>query len=111
MGRKISIATLLTVPAGTEGEETLYAVAEAKLFHVESVRIQFPSGCDFALQIRLLVGIHQIAPTVGFYSADGGAVEDEIDYTAGSGSVIKVAYKNTGSSDLKALILLRGELL
>jgi len=111
MGRKISVANIVTAPAGTEGDVVLYTVEAAKRFRLERVWINWTEGGGFNLQLTIMVGIKQVAPEVGFYSGDGGHTEDFIDYEAGSGDRIIAHYKNTGTTDQKALVIVSGELL
>jgi len=108
MGKRFSVAKLITAPAGASGEEVIYVVEAAKRFRINSVRIDWASGSDFNLHVRICIGLLQIAPGEGFYAAASGHTEDRVEAVAESGERIIAHYMNFGTSDLKFHVIIRG---
>jgi len=111
MGKKISIAHYLSVPASEEGDVTIYEVEAARKFRVTSVHVTFPLDTNFELEVSVYRGIRQIAPHVGSYRGDGQVIEDDVDEEFSSSERVILHYKNNSTTSTRnAFILVRGEL-
>ncbi len=111
MAKYISIAYTLTANAGSEGDVALYRVEDARVLRLTDVRVNFPSGQAFKLQLSLFRGVQQVAPYQGAYASDGGVVVDKADVVLQSGERLILHYKNTDTvNPQSAFVLVGGEL-
>jgi len=111
MAKYISIAYTLTASAGSEGDVTLYRVEDARVLRLTDVRVNFPSGQAFQLQLSLYRGVQQVAPYQGVYAGNGGVMADSVDVVLQSGERLILHYKNTDTTNPQsAFILVGGEL-
>ena len=111
MGKKISIAKLITVDANTEKDVVLYEVDAAHTFKTASVYLAFPASTFGELEVSIMRGIKQIAPYQGVYVGDNNVIEDEFIEDLSSAERVIAHVKNTNSSEVRQVfILVRGEL-
>jgi len=111
MAIKVSIPYMLTASAGAEDDVTVFEVPAARKFKTASVRISFPAGTYYELEISIYRGIKQIAPYTGVYQGDNEVIEDEFIEDISSGERVILHYKNTNSTEVReAFILIRGVL-
>jgi len=102
VGRRFSVYRKLTADPGASGEELVYAVEPARRLKLDRVVVAFPPGSSFELEVALLRGLEQIAPSRGAYSGDGFALVDELDVECGSGDRILLRYRNLNPAQARS---------
>ena len=111
MGRVVNVAYKLTAGAGASGEVTLYTVEAARILTLKGVKVNFPSGQAFKLELAFFRGAQQIAPNVGRFSGDNGWLNVPCDAVLQSGERLRLAYTNTDTVNPQScLIVVTGEL-
>ena len=111
MGKKISIAKLITVDAGAEEDILLYEVEGARKFKTKSVYLAFPASTMGELEVSIYRGIQKIAPYKGVYLGDNNVIEDEFIEDISSAERVIVHVKNTNTSEARQVfVIVRGEL-
>jgi len=111
MGKKISIAKLITVDADTEEDVVIYTVDEATKFKTKSVYLAFPAATFGELEVSIFRGIQKIAPYRGVYLGDNNVIEDEFIEDISSAERVIVHVKNTNTSEARQVfVIVRGEL-
>jgi len=109
MQRKISIPYLLTVDPGAEDTILLYEVEPGRRLKITSLRISFPSGTFYELEIEFLRGELKIAPYKRTYRGDNEVIEDEYIHDLFSSERLRMHYKNLNTTEVRqANILIRG---
>jgi len=111
VGRVVNVAYKLTADAGASGEATLYTVDDARVFTIKNVKVNWPNGQAFKLELAFFRGTQQIIPYRGRFSGDNGWLNVECDAVLQSGERLRLAYTNTDTVNPQScLIVVTGEL-
>jgi len=99
MSEKISVGRTITESAGGESDTTIYTVQAAKKLRITRVRVHFPSGQNYQLQVYIKRGLEQVIPKEGYLAGNGGSIPVECDEIFDSSSEVVVHTKNLDTAN------------
>jgi len=94
-----SYGHIVTAGAGSSGEVSLLTVTAAKKLTVKQVKVHFPAGSQYYLQVALLRGAEQVVPNGGYIVGDDNVITVECNQEYLSGEDVKVWYSNTDAAN------------
>jgi len=89
----------VTAPAGSSDEYSLLTVPSTKQFRMFKVKVHFPSGSGYYLQIAVMRGSEQVVPDAGYIVGDNNMVEIDCNKVFIGGQDVKIWYNNTDSAN------------
>ena len=89
----------VTADAGSSGEASLLTVTAAKKLTVKRVKVHFPAGSQYQLQVALLRGAEQAVPNGGYIAGDDNVIIVECSQEYLSGEDVKVWYNNVDAAN------------
>jgi len=104
-----SIHYYISADPGEEKTVDVFTVSPGKKFKLEKVRVGFPSGTAFELEVSIFRGLEQVKPTDGVMRGDGMVLVDAVQVWFGAGESVKLHYKNVSpTATRKAVVIIEG---
>jgi len=112
VGIKRIITRTVTAPAGASGTQDIEIGARGSRFRLKKVKVHFPSGSNYLLEIAFKIGATQIIPDDGVIVGDDVTHEFEKEIELDGGGKIIVVYTNKDTTNAHScFIIIEGEVI